>query len=218
VRFEPEPFYRHVTVARAELSERSQVGLEQAVTSLDSVRGGLEVGLRLALQVSGLTSLSEPLRMQVREGLEGFLGDRAAVAARICAGRRDFVGACEFQVRDLLWQRQVDPQAAQDWQARHLPLAVIQTLAETLERTAGVDKLVLCGIQNADALAVSIRALHPELDVQSRSAQELNGSPDVEELLVVVDASKLREDLLGAGFDSGRVILWGDLVACLRVW
>lgn len=218
VRFEPEPYYRHVVVARDGLSTRSQVGVAQAVDDLDVLRGGLELGLLFALQSRGIFDLSRELRTQAHDAIEGFMSERAAVASRVCAGRRDFVGAAEFFARGLLWSPNIGPQIARDWQDRHLPLAAFQTLAETVERTAGVSRLVLCGIDGGDGLAENIRSVHPDLVVESRSADAVVTSADIEELLVVTSVTPVRDELLRAGFDSGRLILWGELTACLQVF
>lgn len=217
VAFVPKPFYVHVVRAADNLPTRWQLGVEQASTGLDRYRGGLEWALGAALELSP-KDLVPARREQASLQLRAFLAERSLVAARIAAAQHNFSAALEHEARARLWTEPRDRAGLSEAEAKYCALATFQAVAEVARTTAGVARLLLCEWPDwADARNV-LSQLGYAGPIEPVDLNSLLARPSEHtDALCLVRDTTAAERLRGAGYWSGRVLLWGDVLDCQRV-
>jgi glycosyltransferase involved in cell wall biosynthesis len=214
VAFMPVPFYVHVVRPASDLPPRAQVGMDQATTHLDRYRGGLEWALCAALRHSA-GYVPEDKRHEAARMLERFQADRARVAARVAAGKGDYIGASEQFARSMAFEAAVELPGIQAFERDHAMLAALQAVVETADGAAGVRRLVLCGLPNE---AVVERLVREVLGFQGGVERaEPGAAARFEDAVVLVEAPAQRAPLLEAGVLPGRVLAWTEVVDAVRV-
>lgn len=212
VAFDPEPFYRHVVRAKADLPGRSQLGVTQSTTHLDRYRGGLEWALAGALRGS-IGHVPQEHRQQAAALLGAFIADRAAVAARVAAQQRDFISAVEHFTRSVTWQAGVNGPELQDFERQHTMLAGLQALAAAAQTSAGVTGIILAGVPNRDTVVALLR----EVFGYDGSIEATATPSCAEGAVVLVPSPADRRQWIEAGHPPGLVLAWEELADCYRV-
>ncbi len=211
--FHPKPFHR-VTV-QSELDQstgRMPIGNTMAINYLDRYRGSLETALFMALENAALP-INQDTKISALDAINQFLNARVNVAARLSRGQRDFIGANELHIRNLLWQQKIDTNAVVEWEKQVVPMAAIQAVAHLFDNTiAELKKLVLCEFANPEGLINGFRSLYPNLPVEVLTSEQIIRHSDRMSFMVLTEKEESRKKLVNSGLFPGFVTVFQEVM------
>ena len=198
VTFMREPFYRSVTVSRI-APEREQAGVNDAMTSWDMYRGGLEYFLHFAIRRGLLPDTDEALTLYSRT-CQIFTAQRMAVAIRFWVARNDYVRAYELYTRMAVAGFADHPEVA-GLRGRLPVLVGLQTLTERVNAVPDIERLILSDAKDVEGLEGTLR----ELGLADRLT--VTGNPDVDDpsltpkTAILVSTDEKAADYVTRGYD-----------------
>jgi Glycosyl transferase family 2 len=203
IAFEPEPFYREHRVLKPWFRRTHWLNTELRRQFMgDELRMSLENVLVSALEDADLAAPSDADQLALRRMVERYLHSRTALEIQRAVGSNQWVLAWELRRRLVMWHGAgSDEEQARDFKEIAVP-AVLQAVHQTLDCMAGVERLALRGFRTS-----RIRdhfALHyPDVRIVAAEASQPATLADA---LVLCKRRGEVDALVGAGFDSGRVL------------
>jgi hypothetical protein len=142
--------------------------------------------------------------------------DRMVMAQKLWASRNDFLNAYELYTRLVLAGSENDPVllALRD---KIRPWAGAQTLAWFVNTTAGIRRLVIANISNAEQLSDSLRKLALRREIAIDIHRAPSPPPPQLHTVVLVRLPADREPFVAMGYEPNLVLCWKDLVDTLLV-
>ena len=214
VAFLKKPFYRSI-IQSAIARDRVQAGHDEAMTSWDRYRGGLEYFLHTGLKRGAMT-LSGDRGSRYQQVIQQFVFVRMSIALKLWLGKKNYLKAHEIYVRlaanglagtpDLLPLRDILPR-----------MASLQALAWTAGAVAGVSRLVLHGIGNIEPVERMLRDLGLPQDVAVVDKIDGDETADMAKLLVLVPGDAERQQFLDRGCLPNLVLRETDLSVSILV-
>jgi hypothetical protein len=214
IAFLKKPFYRSI-IQSAIARDRVQAGHDEAMTSWDRYRGGLEYFLHTGLKRGAMT-LSGDRGGRYKHVIEQFVFVRMSIALKLWLGKKNYLKGHEIYVRlaanglagtpDLLPLRDVLPR-----------MAALQALAWTAGAVAGISQLVLHGIGNIAPVEQMLRELGLPQDVSVLDKVDTDEPADIAKTLVLVPGDAERQQFLERGFMQNLVLRESDLSASILV-
>jgi hypothetical protein len=214
VAFLRKPFYRAIIQSEI-VRDRVQAGHDEAMTSWDRYRGGLEYFLHTGLKRGAMT-LSGERGARYQKVIQDFVFVRMSMALKLWLGRKNYLKAHEIYVRlaangfagtpDLLPLRDVLPR-----------MAALQALAWTAGAVAGVSRLVLHGIGNIEPVERMLRDLGLPQDVSVLDRMESDDMAEIAGTLVLVPGEAERQQFLDRGYLQNLVLRETDLSGSILV-
>lgn len=209
VAFHKEPFYRSVTRSKVK-NARTQAGNEQVMTSWDNYKGGLDYFIYSGIKLGSMPKSINDLKAY-EEKCRIFTLNRMAVALRFWAGKKDFVKVYELYTRLALGGFGDHPDVAP--RVKSLQLFVgCQTLAWKVNATADVDRLLLRGVANPEALENLLRelGLADEVAVVVDNGEQPSELADKTAVLFADEAD--RDGFLALGYRPGLLFTDAELM------
>ncbi len=199
--FRNVPFYRSVTLTPV-VSNRGQAGIDGAMTDWDSYRGGLEYLIFSFLRRSHLAA-GPDFKSTVRDLADHFIATRLKVALRLWLARRDYCRAYEIVVR----LQYLDPAGIEDLEIpENLPLLVnAQTLAVLANGIAEIDRVVVAGVEDGQALGALFRDAVSSGASSCAAAGTAHREASAQLAGLLADES-LRQTFLDQGYSPGLIV------------
>jgi hypothetical protein len=214
IAFLRKPFYRSI-IQSAIARDRVQAGHDEAMTSWDRYRGGLEYFLHTGLKRGAMT-LSGDRGSRYQQVIQQFVFVRMSMALKLWLGRKNYLKAHEIYVRlaanglggtpDLLPLRDILPR-----------MAALQALAWTAGAVAGISQLVLHGIGNIVPVEQMLRELGLPKEISVIDKMDGDEKADIAKTLVLVPGDAERQQYLDRGFMQNLVLREPDLSASILV-
>lgn len=208
VAFLRKPFYRAVMQSAAG-RDRTQAGHEEAMTAWDRYRGGLEYYLNFGAR-RGVVRLTPERRALFDKQIQQFTATRMSVAMRMWVNRKDYLRAYEICSRLVYAGFGEHPMVQQYRQTLAVPAAV-QSLALLVSGAAEVEKLLLKGFSNPDALEKMLRELGLREDIAVLTDEAGLQPADTARTAVFVAKEADRQPFLDRGFFPGLVLCEADI-------
>ncbi|WP_051357006.1 glycosyltransferase family A protein [Azorhizobium doebereinerae] len=205
------PFYRSVTLTPV-APNRGQQGVEGAMTSWDDYRGGLEYMI-FSLLRRGNLSATPQMTEGVRQLIDHFVATRMRVALRLWLERKDYIRAYELIAR----LNHLAPSAMADMQGlENLPLlALAQTLARLANGIAEIERLVIAGADDGQALGNLLRDTGLERRILAMPPPKAPSEKNLRTSVVFIARDDLRQEFLDQGYEPGLIISERDIRATI---
>lgn len=202
IAFRQMPYYRSVTLSPV-MPNRSQEGTADNLSNWDSFRGGIEYMIFSLLRRHNVTPDAE-VRLAFRDMVDSFLQLRMRVTLRLWLGRRDYIRAYEILCR----LNYLNPNAIEgiDNLEKLSPLIMAQTLARLANGIAGIDRVVLAGIGDSDAVGTMLRDLGLEERIRVEAASDAPDEGARTGCLVFIGQEDLRQDFVDQGYEPGLIV------------
>lgn len=208
VAFLKQPFYRSVLVSKISPS-RQQAGNEQVMTDWDKYRGGLEYFLYLGIKRGKIPNTRDAQRAY-DEKCRIFMLNRMAVAIRLWAARKDYVKVYELYTRMAMGGLGAHPEVAK--LRASLPLMVaLQTLAWHLTSTAGLKRLMLCGVADRSAIGDMLTEFGLPREIEIIDEPKAHSAGQAEGTAVFIADPSRREQLVSLGYKPNLIFTDDDL-------
>lgn len=211
--FLKEPFYR--AVIESAHRDRAQAGHEETMTSWDRYRGGLEYLLYMGVR-RGSIDLGGGTGLEYDKLVRQFTFSRMIVALKLWLGRSDYMRAYELYVRLVMNGFGQHPDV-QNLRERLPRMVALQTLAGLVNATAGIDRLILHGITNKDAVEGVLRRLGLKEEVEIVEEIEIPSQEDLDRTAVLVPGDGDRSRYLEKGYIPNLILKEADIVAPVLV-
>ncbi|MEI2298043.1 glycosyltransferase family 2 protein [Ensifer sp. MJa1] len=209
ITFLKTPFYRQVIRSKI-TRDRPQEGHAEVLTSWDSYRGGLEYFAYSGAK-RGALRLTPDRRLYLDAQIRDFTMVRMSVALRMWVAKRDYIRAYELYSRLMLGGFEHNPDVQQA--RRVLPLMVcLQTVMWRTNAMAGVDRLVLHGVDDHGAIEELLRELGLRSEITVLPATAPLAPEEVASTAVFVTADSDRKQYLRKGHLPNLVISEGDIL------
>lgn len=216
--FHPLSFYRSISRSDwAASGSRGQMGHDQAIKHIDQYRGGLEAALFKLFEYNGTLPFPMQTKNAALESINSFVCGRMGAASRLSKGKKDFIAAHEFYVRNLLWQRQINQNALVEWERNIVPLAAIQNVIELFEQNTFLKKIVLYGFENPESIVSSFRFIRENVPVEVRTKEDIFTTDVPDKTLVLTNLDGIRDEMTENGFLPGFIILYEELLSNFRI-
>jgi glycosyltransferase involved in cell wall biosynthesis len=214
VAFLRNPYYRYILNSRTDHGV-NPAGVVETMTAWDRYRGGLEYLLYFGVKRGAIARTHETLRYY-DDMIQKVMVDRMLVAQRLWVSRNDFLNAYELYTRLVLAGSENHPLllALRD---KIRPLAGAQTLAWFANTTAGIRRLVIANISNAEQLSDSLPKLGLRREITIDIHRAPSPPPPQLHTVVLVRLPADREPFLAMGYEPNLVLCWKDLVDTLLV-
>ena len=209
IAFLEKPFYRAV-IASAH-RDRAQAGHEETMTSWDRYRGGLEYFLYMGVRRDAI-ELTGGQGVEYDKLVRQFTFSRMIVALKLWLGRSDYMRAYELYVRLVMngFGGHPDVQNLRDKLPR---MVALQTLAGLANATAGIDRLILHGITNKDAVESMLRRLGLKDGIVIVDENDAPSDEDLNRTAVLVPGDGDRFRYVEKGYIPNLVLKEADIVA-----
>lgn len=208
VAFLKQPFYRSVVVSKIP-EARQQAGHEQVMTDWDKYRGGLEYFLYLGLKRGKIPNTREA-RLAYDEKCRIFMLNRMAVAIRFWAARKDYVKVYELYTRMQIGGLGEHPEVVK--LKNSLPVMVaLQTLAWHLTSTAGLKRVMLCGVADRSAVGDMLVDFGLPRDIEIVDEPKSHSAGETESTAVFVADPSRRAHLVSLGYKPNLIFTDNDL-------
>jgi glycosyltransferase involved in cell wall biosynthesis len=208
------PFYRYIFNYRIDHGA-NPAGIVETMTAWDRYRGGLEYLLYFGVKRGAIAGTRETLRYY-DDMIQKVMVDRMVMAQKLWVSRNDFLNAYELYTRLVLAGSENHPLllALRD---KIRPFAGAQTLAWFVNTTAGIRRLVIANISNAEQLSDSLRKLGLRREITIDIHRAPSPAPPHPHTVVLVRLLADREPFLAMGYEPNLVLSWKDLVDTLLV-
>jgi glycosyltransferase domain-containing protein len=208
VAFLNKPFYRSVTTSKI-APRRQQAGLDQVMTDWDKYRGGLEYFLYLGIKRGKIPNTREA-RMVYDEKCRIFMLNRMAVAIRFWAARKDYVKVYELYTRMAIGGLGDHPEIVK--LRNSLPVMVaLQTLAWHLTSTAGLKRLILCGVADRAAIGDMLFDFGLPRDIEIMDEPKAHNVDQAESTALFIADPSRRGQLVSLGYKPNLIFTDNDL-------
>ncbi|GGF49396.1 hypothetical protein GCM10007301_05790 [Azorhizobium oxalatiphilum] len=196
------PFYRSVTLTPI-VSNRGQAGIDGAMSDWDSYRGGLEYMIFGFLRRNKLVPGAD-FRTMVRDLADHFVSIRLKVALRLWLARKDYSRAYEIVVR----LQHLDPSAFADLQIpENLALLVMaQTVARLANGVAEVERVVVAGVEDGQALGGLFRDAGLERRILVVPPPKAPTEKNLRTSLVFIADESLRQQFVEQGYEPNLIM------------
>lgn len=207
VAFRRMPYFRSVTLTPV-MPERTQAGTDDAMTIWDNYRGGIEYMIFSLLRRHNL-ALNDEMRRAFRDMVDVFVETRMRVALRLWLQRKDFIRAYEIICRlTYLNPRQLAEFEHMD----QLPVLVMaQTLARFANGVAGVERLLVSGVDDGQALGQLLRDVGLERRILVLPPPAEPTQKSLAASIVFVPDETQRQGFLDQGYAPGLVVSERDI-------
>lgn len=206
VLFSTKAFYRSVTATSVQ--DRSQAGIEQAMTDWDNYRGGLEYFVYSYLKTAQIT-LTDQTKLNIRNAIDGFIAQRMIVALRLWLGRKDYFRAYEIWCR----LQHLEPHATTNLlDPALLQLHVFgQSLCYLVNSIADIDRLVLHGNRDAVQLQSFLKdhGLNQGIEITTQIGEP--GASGNGRSFVLLSHEKDRQLFLDRGYGKGLILTEAEI-------
>ncbi len=211
VAFRNKPYYRSVTLTPV-ADYRAQAGMDDAMTSWDSYRGGMEYLVFNLLRRKNVTPDADT-RAAFRQMIDHFVETRMRVALRLWLGRGDYLRAYELIAR----LNHLDPaNVATLEHMDKLPLLVAaQTLARLANSIAGLDRIVVAGVDDGQSIGSLLRDVGLERRILVTPPMKTPTAKMLGTSLVFLGQEALRQQFLDQGYGPGLIISESDIAATI---
>lgn len=209
VSFLKRPFYRSVVVSKI-APDRQQLGNEQVMSEWDAYRGGLEYFIYVGMKRGNIPATREA-RAALEEKCKIFTLNRMAVAVRFWAARKDYIKAYEISTRMAVGGLGEHPEVVKVRGAFQL-MGGIQTLVWHAASTAGIKRLMLCGVADRAALADMLRELGLPAEIEVVDEPKVHEPTEMESTLVFVPSASHHARFVALGYKPGLILTDRDLV------
>jgi hypothetical protein len=209
VAFLPIAYYRFVVLHWAD-DRRTQHGNEQATSSWDTYRGGLEAMIHWAYRLRGSPGVPSERSDSIGKALQTFVHARMRVALRLLIQKKDFLGAHDVLLR-LLAGHGISQSEADRARTSVTARAALQMAAEIVEAATPLAGIGLYRLSNAAEVKAIFEELRPNLPVSFVERGEL-ASQKVTQMLLITGDNDGRDELLHAGCAPGFVKVYHDLI------
>lgn len=220
VRFHSTPVYRvviHNTLKSQDLNQQNQ-GLIQVKTFMDKYRGGMEFAASLALNAAGLSTFTPGNREVVLDIINDYVVGRISVAARIARHHGDFIAACEFLRRQMLWAKSDEEREGIRVQEQELVIgAAVQSVGELFAITPGATHLVLGDVSNPETLQAAFGQIVPQVPMVIRSLSDILVAKDRHDCLYLVEQDATRQSMHGAGIALGQIVVLSEVARMFSI-
>jgi hypothetical protein len=213
VAFLRNPFYRYILNSRIDHGANS-AGFVETMTAWDRYRGGLEYLVYFGVKRGAIAGTHET-RRYYDDMIQKVVVDRMVMAQKLWVSRKGFLNACELYARLVFAGSENHPLllALRD---KIRPWATAQTLAWFVNTTAGIRRLVIANISNAEQLSDSLRQLGLRREITIDVHRALSPPPQLH-TVVLVRLSADREPFVAMGYEPNLVLCWKDLLDTLLV-
>lgn len=213
VAFRNVPYYRSVTLTPVE-ANRGQAGIDGAMTEWDSYRGGLEYLVFSFLRRAHLSAGGE-FRSTVRDLVDHFVATRLKVALRLWLARKDYSRAYEVIVR----LQYLDPAGIQNLDIpENLALLVLaQTLSRLANGVAEIERVVVAGVEDGQALGGLLRDAGLERRIFVVPPPKVPNEKNLRTSLVFIANEELRQEFLDQGYEPGLIVSERDVVGSVLI-
>jgi len=209
IAFRPRAYYRSVTLTPV-APDRGQAGVEQTMVDWDSYRGGLEYFVH-AMFVRARLPLTGDVQRVFRDMIDLFVDARMRVALRLWIARKDYVRAYELVCRLAF----LNPVTATD--APEIPglrlLVAAQILARMANGIAGLNRLVLAGIQDGPSLGSLLRDVGLERRIIVTPVVATTSGAAKAGSLVFIANEADRAEFVAQGYVPGLIVSEEDLLS-----
>jgi hypothetical protein len=188
--------------------------LLKVLNNLADIKSAGGVALRARTQ-GAIAGTHETLR-HYDDMIQKVMVDRMLVAQNLWASRSDFLNAYELYARLVLAGKENHPVllALRD---KIRPWAGVQTLAWFVNTTAGIRRLVIANINNAEQLSDSLRKLGLRREIAIDIHRAPSPAPPQPHTVALVRLPADREPFVAMGYEPNLVLCWKDLVDTLLV-
>jgi len=208
VAFLQQPFYRSVVQSKI-APTRQQAGNDQVMTDWDKYRGGLEYFLYLGLKRGSIPNTREA-RLAYDEKCRIFMLNRMAVAIRFWAARKDYVKVYELYTRMAVGGLGEHPEVVK--LRNSLPVMVaLQTLAWHLTSTAGLKRLMLCGVTDRAAIGDMLSDFGLPGEIEIIDEPNAHRAEEAEATAVFIADPSRRDQLVSLGYKPNLIFTDSDL-------
>lgn len=214
VAFLPIPYYRSITVHWPG-EHRKQTGHEQAATSWDLYRGGLEAMIHRAFLLKGIPGVLNEHAAAINQAVQHFVNMRLKVALRLLLGKRDFIGAHDVLVR-LVAAKAIAAEEVSKLRTFIMGRAALQVLIETFDSATTLEQIGLYKVEAGATVAALLHEMRPELPIKEIDDLTLEAS-DRSRTLVLTGRHESRKELLHSGYKPGFVAVEQDLLRMFAV-
>lgn len=206
IAFRRVPYYRSVTLTPI-VADRSQEGTHDNLYNWDAFRGGLELMIYSLLKRHGIKP-DDAARRGFRNMVDRFLSLRMHVTLRLWLGRQDYVRAYEIICR----LNYLNPDAVENIDNLDMlpPMFLAQTLARLANGIAGIERVVVAGVEEVAAVGALMRDLGLEERIAVVSVDDAEEGGE-EASLVFIGQEALREDCLARGYQPGLIVSERDI-------
>lgn len=207
VAFRRSVYYRSVTLTPV-MPERTQWGLDDAMTIWDNYRGGIEY-MMFNLMRRHKVAATDDMRKSLRGLIDYFVEQRMRVAIRLWLLRKDYIRAYELICR----LSYLDPSIISSFEnLERLPLLVMaQTLARFANGIAEVERLVVAGVEDGQALGKLLRDAGLERRILVIPPPATPSEKNLRTSVVFLANDSLRQGFLDQGYAPGLIVSERDI-------
>lgn len=211
VAFRNVPYYRSPALAPFP-QHAGQAGDDDAMVDWDNYRGGLEYMVFSLLRRRNLV-LAEDVRMSFRALIDHFVGQRMRIALDQWLRRRDYICAYEIICR----LSHLDAGILDTFEdMQKLPLLVTaQTLARFANGVAEVERLLVAGVDDGQALAQLLRDTGLERRILVIPPPAMPTAKNLRTSIVFIAHEDMRQSFLEQGYAPGLIISEQDIGAAV---
>lgn len=207
VAFLRTPYY--LSVVNSPLRQnRTQAGVEQAMTDWDTYRGGLEYFI-FAMQKHRWANLSRTDEVAAQGMIDSFIARRMQVALRLWLERGEYLNAYDIFCR--LSYRDPELTVKIPGIDRLSAFLILQKLTRFVGSVGGIARLEIIGIEQNAALLSNLRSVGLSADIAVNLSNDTPQFADPERTVVFIDKECLRNSCLDAGFLPNLIISSNDL-------
>ncbi|MGE6781058.1 glycosyltransferase family 2 protein [Ensifer adhaerens] len=210
VAFLKTPFYRQVIRSKI-ARDRPQAGHADVMTAWDNYRGGLEYFVYSGVR-RGAVRITSDRRLYLDTRIREFTMLRMTVALRMWILKKDYIRAYELYARLMLAGFEHHPELQQS--KGMLPLMVaLQTVMWHTNAVAEIDRLVLHGVSDHDAIEQLLRELGLRREIAVVPPTTQLTSQEIARTAVFVTADNDRKHYLRRGHLPNLVVSESDILS-----
>lgn len=202
IAFRRKPHYRSVTLTPV-MPHRNQAGVDDAMTIWDNYRGGIEYMVFSLLRRNNLL-IDDEMRRSFRVLIDLFTEERMRVALRLWLQRRDYVRAYEIVCR----LSHLDPRrlGSFDFMDKLPRLVMAQTLARFANGVAEIERLLVAGVDDGQALGQLLREAGLERRILVIPPPAAPSAKNLRTSVVFIATEDLRQSFLDQGYAPGLIV------------
>lgn len=207
IAFRRAPYYRSVTRTVVE-RDRNQWGVDDAMTIWDNYRGGIEYMVFNFMRRHNLVPNAD-LQKSFRGMIDYFVEQRMRVAVRLWLERKDYIRAYELICR----LSHLNPKLIDGFEGlSKLPLLVMaQTLARFANGVAELERLLVAGVDDGQALGQLLRDAGLERRILVIPPPASPTAKNLRTSMVFIAREELRQSFLDQGYAPGLILSERDI-------
>ncbi|MFG1478999.1 glycosyltransferase family 2 protein [Xanthobacter sp. V4C-4] len=207
VAFRRTPHYRSVTLTPV-MPNRNQAGVDDAMTIWDNYRGGIEYMVFSLLRRRNLV-LDTEARTAFRSLIDHFVETRMRVALRLWLERKDYTRA--YEIISRLSHLDASVLESFDFMDKLPLLAMAQTLARFANGVAEIERLMVAGVEDGQALGHLLRDAGLERRILVIPPPAVPSAKNLRTSIVFISREDLRQSFVDQGYAPGLILSEQDI-------